>query len=159
MKMKTRHYRADLGLTADECGHGQRRLRAVAVACARPVVIAVGINRHGSVGSWLGTGSRLAGAGGTGGSGLGLWCARGRVWLSQGSIVQGQLAGAGGTSEAGAVNNQGSHGSEWLGMLVTAALVVQGCGCKGSLKAGEGKMKYVKSQSQPPPPPPPPLIL
>ena len=38
-------------------------------------------------------------------------------------------------------------GSEWLGMLVTAAQVAQGCGCKGSLKAGEGKMKYVKSQN------------
>ena len=40
-----------------------------------------------------------------------------------------------------------ARGSEWLGMLVTAAQVAQGCGCKGSLKAGEGKMKYVKSQT------------
>ena len=38
-------------------------------------------------------------------------------------------------------------------MLVTAALVAQGCGCKGSLKAREGKMKYVKNQTPPPPPP------
>ena len=30
------------------------------------------------------------------GLGLGLWPAHGRVWLSQGSVVQGQLAGAGG---------------------------------------------------------------
>ena len=46
--------------------------------------------------------------------------------------------------------------SEWLGMLVTAAQVAQGSDCKGSLKAGEGRMKYVNSQTPPPPPPPPP---
>ena len=42
-----------------------------------------------------------------------------------------------------------ARGSEWLGMLVTAAQVAQGCGYKGSLKAGEGRMKYVKSQNPP----------
>ena len=37
------------------------------------------------------------------------------------------------------------HDSEWLEMLLTGALVAQGYGCKDSLKAGEGKMNYVKS--------------
>ena len=44
-----------------------------------------------------------------------------------------------------------ARGSEWLGMLVTATQVAQGCGCKGSLKVGEGKIKYVKSQTPPSP--------
>ena len=67
------------------------------MARARPAVIAVGTNRHGSAGSGLGTGSRLAGAGGgeagavnnqgsrapVSGCGSGRWCKQGRrlLWL------------------------------------------------------------------------------
>ena len=40
-----------------------------------------------------------------------------------------------------------ARGSEWLGTLVTAAHVAQGCGCKDSLKAREGKMKYVQPKT------------
>ena len=42
------------------------------------------------------------------GSGLRLWLARGREWLSQSSVVQGQLAGAGcGSGYGGGTGNSG----------------------------------------------------